>query len=126
MQRCLGVHAFPSHTHGSHRHSSARTLTHALAQVMKQDMELRNIQQIEERKYQVEIMRLKTEVEELKRGSAAAPALPSVSREGRDRHVGIGCGCEREGGWKCTMWSRITREAWQHSTAYLITDPPDP
>jgi hypothetical protein len=35
--------------------------------VMKQDMELRNIQQIEERKYQVEIMRLKTEVEELKR-----------------------------------------------------------
>ena len=34
---------------------------------MKQDMELRNIQQIEERKYQVEIMRLKTEVEELKR-----------------------------------------------------------
>jgi hypothetical protein len=92
---------------------------------MKQDMELRNIQQIEERKYQVEIMRLKTEVEELKRGSAAAPALPSVSREGRDRHVGIGCGCEREGGWKCTMW-RITREAWQHSTAYLITDPPDP
>ena len=57
---------------------------------MKQDMELRNIQQIEERKYQVEIMRLKTEVEELKRGSAAAPALR------------------------------------QHSTAYLITDPPDP
>ena len=45
----------------------AHTLTHALAQVMKQDMELRNIQQIEERKYQVEIMRLKTEVEELKR-----------------------------------------------------------
>mmetsp|Transcript_11984 Transcript_11984/g.41348 ORF Transcript_11984/g.41348 Transcript_11984/m.41348 type:complete len:99 (-) Transcript_11984:673-969(-) len=35
--------------------------------VMKLDMELRNIQQIEERKYQVEIMRLKTEVEELKR-----------------------------------------------------------
>ena len=34
---------------------------------MKQDMELRNIQQIEERKYQVEIMKLKTEVEELKR-----------------------------------------------------------
>ena len=67
MHRCLGVHAFPSHTHGSHRHSRAHTLTHALAQVMKQDMELRNIQQIEERKYQVEIMRLKTEVEELKR-----------------------------------------------------------
>ena len=32
-------------------------------------MELCNIQQIEERKYQVEIMRLKTEVEELKRES---------------------------------------------------------
>jgi len=37
--------------------------------VMKMDMEIRNIQQIEERKYQVEIMRLKTEVEELKRES---------------------------------------------------------
>jgi len=34
--------------------------------VMKLDMEVRNIQSIEERKYQVEIMRLKYEVEELK------------------------------------------------------------
>ena len=31
------------------------------------DMELRNVQQIEERKYQVEMMRLETQVEELKR-----------------------------------------------------------
>merc|ERR1712091_474059 len=73
--------------------------------VMKQDMELRNIQQIEERKYQVEIMRLKTEVEELKReqkkkqqiepkdaasadaseGSAAAPALTSALARVRAR-----------------------------------------
>ena len=35
--------------------------------VMKLEMELKNIQQIEERKYQVEIMKLKTENEELKR-----------------------------------------------------------
>merc|ERR1712070_473431 len=34
-------------------------------QVMKQDMELRNIQQIQERKYQVEIMCLKTKVAKL-------------------------------------------------------------
>jgi len=54
--------------------------------VMKLEMELKNIQGIEERKYQVEIMRLKTENEELRRADKKKqmiePKTPSVGGDG--------------------------------------------
>jgi DNA gyrase/topoisomerase IV subunit A len=75
--------------------------------VMKLDMEVRNIQSIEERKYQVEIMRLKYEVEELKRelqmdaaaADIAAPALTSALARVRARRgtaTGAAAPCKPE------------------------------